>query len=406
MVGSERSFGRAVLLSAASLLATVFVLEIGFRVAGYDFEKKARTLETIPIYYRKPMLPVEEGCLRRRGPDQWEGKVLTSMRRWVGVPDQYLPEERALSVSYDKLGFRNPEDLDDWTVVVVGDSFTELGYLAYEDLFTSRVAAQLNLRVKNLGVSYAGPFTYLCYLRAYGRATSTRHAVMAFFEGNDLDDLVLEDKELRKAREPSENTPPGAAKFYPPAPELKPQSSFLKALHRLATSDRKEPRPTGVAWNFATHFFTGGGARVPVSIAYSPPWSSAVSDHQRNLLGRALNGWARVARSGGMKPWLLYIPCKQRALYGYLTEALSPQQRIAPWEPTDLPAMVQSMAEERGIEFIDSTPALQAETARGRLTYNTIYDSHVNRLGSLTIARVLAEALDSQEGEISARISR
>jgi hypothetical protein len=37
--------------------------------------------------------------------------------------------------------------------------------------------------------------------------------------------------------------------------------------------------------------------------------------------------------------------------------------------------------------------ALRAETAAGNLTYNTVMDSHVNRLGSSTVARVLAGAL-------------
>jgi hypothetical protein len=41
-----------------------------------------------------------------------------------------------LEAAYDRDGFRNP-DLEDWQVVVIGDSLTEQGYLPEEDLFTS-----------------------------------------------------------------------------------------------------------------------------------------------------------------------------------------------------------------------------------------------------------------------------
>ena len=46
-----------------------------------------------------------------------------------------------------------------------------------------------------------------------------------------------------------------------------------------------------------------------------------------------------------------------------------------------------------GIRFIDLTAALRREADAGRLTYNPIADTHLNRLGSLTVGEALADAL-------------
>lgn len=82
-----------------------------------------------------------------------------------GGLDEAYRNERPVTVAYDEQGFRNPDDLIDWDIVVVGDSFVELGYLPYEDLYTTRLGRLLGCRVKNLGCSYTGPFTYDYYLK-------------------------------------------------------------------------------------------------------------------------------------------------------------------------------------------------------------------------------------------------
>ena len=51
---------------------------------------------------------------------------------------------------------------------------------------------RLGVRVKNLGVSGTGGFSHAAYLKHYGVAPSTSDAVLVFFEGNDLKDLVRE----------------------------------------------------------------------------------------------------------------------------------------------------------------------------------------------------------------------
>ena len=376
------------LIALASLLVSLSAVEVGFRLAGFDFEQKARSLEKVPIFFRRPMVPFGEAFYRRAGPARWDGKVLTPMLRRSGLPEHLLPEESEVSILYDDQGFRNPLDLDDWEVVVVGDSFTELGYLPYEDLFTTLVGDQLQVRVKNLGISFTGPFTYVALLREYGHAESTRHAIMAFFEGNDVGNLAREANWLRMASR-RRNRQHEEPVMLSPLDEMRPQSSFVRALYDLATRDwfggeRREPNCV----------FSTAASRVPVIVNYLPPAANEVNPALRHLLAEALHSWARTAREFGMKPWLLYIPCKRRVLHDHLAQLPNTTKRIAEWTPTDLPAMVRSVSEKHGIEFVDATSELRSQTADGRLTYNR-FDSHVNRLGSATIARVLVEELRS-----------
>ena len=44
--------------------------------------------------------------------------------------------------------------------------------------------------------------------------------------------------------------------------------------------------------------------------------------------------------------------------------------------------------------FIDPTQALVDETKKGNLTYNHVFDTHLNRFGSLIVAETIAEELE------------
>lgn len=46
------------LLALASAGLTVLALEVGFRAADFDFEFKAHAFNTVPIFYRQPIVPV------------------------------------------------------------------------------------------------------------------------------------------------------------------------------------------------------------------------------------------------------------------------------------------------------------------------------------------------------------
>ncbi len=379
--------GSTALLALASTLLAVGGTEAVFRVAGFDFEQKERELAKVPIYYRRPTQPIGDAFFHRPGPAQWKGRVLQTMLRRAGVPETLLPEDPERVYRYDADGFRNPLGMQDWEVVVVGDSFTELGYLADEDLFSARAVAPLGLRARNLGASFTGPLTHVTYLREFGAAPSLRHAVLAFFEGNDVENLRREERWEREAREARAAAPDGRLvrvplDFHPP------QTSFVRALYRRLFRPHAELPP-----HEPNFIYFLGEATQPVSIRYTPPNAQEIPPRMREVLDDAFARWATTSRELGARPWLLYLPCKLRVLHGAIEPTGESHGRLAEWTPTDLPQYVGERSRHFGIEFVDATPALRQLALEGTLPFNAVLDTHANRAGSHAIGRVLEKAL-------------
>jgi hypothetical protein len=376
------------LLVAAAVAGTVLLLEVACRLLGVDFEFKARAFERVPIFYRQPVVPVGDGFFRRPGPATWTGRVLDAGMRAVQRHEGIYAADPVVTIAYDRDGFRNPEDLADWGVAVAGDSFTELGHLPYEELFTTGLARRLGTGVRNLGVSYTGPFTQTFYLRAYGRAPSTSDAVLVFFEGNDFGDVV---KERRRMDEASRAAPRPPARSL--VDELEPQSSLLLALSRLIARLGAEPAaPPGSVVNA---YFVHGGSRSPVTLVYRPGPARELPERTRSLMTEALAAWGTTARELGLRPWLAFMPCKRRVLDGHLVE---PTGEPLPPLDSDLPVFIEEAAARGGVRFVNLVPALRAHTEEGRLTYNGVWDTHLNVAGSRAVAETLAGALSAVRG--------
>lgn len=370
-------------LSLVTFALVLLVAEGLFRLVGFNFKDPTRGLAKIPIYYRAPGLRLGEAYYRRDGPQIWQGRVIHQMLRWAGHDDlaRFYEDAPSITARYDRDGFRNPENLSDWEVAVVGDSFVELGYLADENLFTTGLAERLGIRVRNLGVAETGPLTHIAYLSAFGKAESTAHAVLVFYEGNDLWDLALEAERVRNVRQ-GEPLPENRLSLHTP------QTSLIEAIRQLVIGrDARLHRRVNATYE------APNGERFPVTFYTAPPPWAEVATPLRQELALALAGWAQSARRAGMQPWLLFMPSKLRILYDQVEFVDTEGESLERWRPNDLPAALEHQALAAGIRFIDATPALRNEMLAGRLPYNTVYDSHLNRLGSQRVADVLAGAL-------------
>jgi len=345
----------------------MFVVEGIFRWAEYDFARgQEETYTAYPIFYRQPRVPLGDIFFRRTGPDSWTGNVLRSAYVLQGGTDDTFTDVPSVTITYDSEGLRNPVGLSDWDVVVVGDSFVELGHLAYRDLFTTQLANLLGWSVKNVGVSYSGPSTYVAYLEHFGLAPGTRHALMVFFEGNDLVDLEREIQARRRYTATGQREERA----------ITPQTSFLRALYHFFRQQVQPPE---------TRAFFG---EEQVTLHYRPPFRVELSDHVQDALNSTLKDWATVATTHTVRPWLVYMPCKRRVLDGYV------RGNIPAWEPSDLPVYMEELAAKHDIAFIDLTPAMRREAARGKLTYNGEWDTHLNSYGASIVAQVLAQAIE------------
>ena len=360
---------------------TFGLAEAACRVMNLDFNEllgARKANEAFPIYFRMPTHPSGDVFFTRPPGATWTGKPLQTLLKNHRSTDEAYTGEKEITIRYSKEGFRNPDSLTDWEVAVVGDSFTESGYLPEDQIFTGVAAAKLGQRVKNLGITDTGNFSHVHYLAAYGEAPSCKRSVLAFFEGNDLTDNVNESKALELFQQTGER----------PSHDIPVQPSLLKAVWNLIR-DFKHLRLSDRS--YANAWFRSGDREIPVTIADAPPSVAQMSPEQLNALASALELYASTARKAGMNPHLLYLPCKRRVLHNSLRKG---QDYPEPdWTPGDLPQYLAAECGKRGIQFVDATPDLQRASEKGVLTFNPIYDTHFNEEGHRIVGEVLARSL-------------
>lgn len=366
-----------------SLFVCLALAEGFFRAIRFDFSGEKRAFQQIPPYYRQPTVPTGEVYFRRPGPQQWTGQVLHSqLKRLKYAPNPY-GDEPEITVTYNEAGFRNPETMSDWDIAVAGDSFTELGYLAYDQLFTSLLGTMTDMTVLNLGVSQTGPFTHLSYLREYGIASSTKHTVIVFFEGNDLDNVDSEYQALMAWQQTGQRT----------YRAFKRQPSMLRAFFELeeaaTITHRRRERDDGLAqWLRMNAYFKSSQGDIPITLLYTPPDSTHISADTFDHLNFFFRKYAAFQQERQITASLVFMPSKRRVLHGHITFSETAPEALKQWQPNNLPRVISRLCDQYGIQFIDVTAALVEETRdTKRLLYNSVYDTHLNAHGSLIVAR-------------------
>lgn len=358
-------------LAVLALTGGVLVVDTAFIHSGFDFDRNNRMLAEIPLYLQEPRVATGPAFFHRSGPMTWKGTIFGGGRE--------------IAIAYDQDGFRNPEGLEDWEVVVVGDSTIEQGYLPEAKLLTTRLGQRLELRVKNLAVAHTGPFTHIHYLETWGRAPSTRQAVLVFFEANlsliDKEEAALSRLETDGVRE---------------SRTIVSQSSIVKATLGVisqafggAVVSRRIVVPT--PQTNADLELPGGAESSRVVTFCRAPGSRHLPEQKIERMHAVIGKWGETARDLGLEPWLLYMPCKRRILHPYLRFEAD-AGRIGRWRPTDLPGVVERLALSQDVGFLNPIPQLSAATSRGVLVYDPL-ETGLSEKGSKLVARIVAGKL-------------
>jgi len=370
---------RKILFSLIAFLFFYGLCELTFQFIGFDFSQTTRDLESVPTFYRIPTTPFGEAYYRRPGSTSWTGKVVTAQMQRIGYDAKWFPNEQEITLQYDQAGFRNPADLEDWEIVVIGDSFTELGNLEYDDLVSTQLGSLMDRSVKNLGISYTGILNQTACLEHFGIAKSTKHVVWVFFEGNDLQDMVLESQRLSRIET-------GAKGHVDLIANRKIQSSLTGAIQNaLFAPSRLEIY--GPAVN-AT--LSRGSESVRFKLDYTPVGSEMlgpVGDQFRV----AIEKLADLCRQRELKLWCVYMPTKRRVFHSlrYEVDTDATLHLRQPWQPSDLPQWLELQCRQKQIEFVDATPSLIELNKSAEFSHNLVFDTHLSVAG----ARVVAESL-------------
>lgn len=368
------------------LCAFVAVLEAAGRVARIDFAHLGKKnapdpREAYPIWSREPDLPLPEVYFQHRGPATWTGQPIRALEVLRKGTDNAYVDEPQITVQYDANGFRNPPELKDWDAVVVGDSYTELGYLPFEQISSSVAAKQTGLHIKNLGVCDTGLLTYAAYLRHFGAAPSCKRVVYVMFEGNDVQDTTAEYEALERFQQTGERE----------CKEVGPQHSFVRAVIDLARNRAKTPQPQ----SYQNAWFVAGGKELPITISNELPVDPLTMTPNQILAVKAgIARMAEEARALHLEASLVYVPLNNRVYHGMLRFDDKLDAEIRNWRPHDLPGWVEGLCREQGIAFHNALPPLRAAAERGQYVHNRILDCHVNAEGARIIGEVIAAALN------------
>lgn len=288
-------------------------------------------------------------------------------------------------VRLDRHGFRNDRDLSTADVAVVGDSFVDTVETPSDRLMTTVLGQLTESTVANLGRGGYGPQQTLIVLRRYALPLNPKVIVWAFYEGNDLHDVVTYDRLLSALRS-------GELDVQPSAYERSFARSALGALYQLL--DGCTP-----AWpNVATGVFrNAAGRNVQMHfLMLGPPENDRWSPEHESALGRvreALQHAHELTRSRGIALVVAFIPMSFR-VYGDAVQCAD-DSNCAGWALNDLPqrleAVIGQISDE--IRYVDLTPRFVAEAKRRRLLYLPD-DTHWTVDGHRLAAEVIAEALE------------
>ena len=286
-------------------------------------------------------------------------------------------------VACDRNGFRNARDLSTAELVVLGDSFVEGGLVAADDLMTTTLSQLLGCTVANLGQSAYGPQQELAVLKRFGASLRPRLCIWTFYGGNDLDDVERYDQLRQQSIPTAVRSTPRERSFGRNALQV-----LSERLGPYFTPDPAGRAPWGTLQNedgrTTQLFFDYRGAQLSSR-------GLAALDKAVSVLSAA-----HTACVTNRVPLLVvFVPEKFRVYRDYCT--FRPDNPCVDWVLDDLPGQLGARitALGPGISFLDLTPALAREAARGRLLYFAD-DTHWSAEGHQVAGRAIAAYITRQ----------
>ena len=96
----------------------------------------------------------------------------------------------------DEYGFRNPKRTNKPKILLVGDSYTHGACVDTGQDIAGQLRELLKIPVMNLGYAGNGPLIEFATLREYASNFRPEHVFWIYYESNDIEDLLLEQKSL------------------------------------------------------------------------------------------------------------------------------------------------------------------------------------------------------------------
>ena len=391
-----------------ALLSTGSLFLCSFLVFGLVelFPDLARSLHLTSIHYYalRERYVTDESLIFRMRPFYQQHKR-TGYRGDLYEPIYGIDEpEITYEGIFDKDGFRNAGEGRDTDIVVLGDSFIEIGE-SDADLFTQKLEHISGLRTANLGTAWYGPFQYLEAFKRYGVERQPKYAVLSFFEGNDLKD-IREYVHWAKGGDyyHFNLSSKGALGRYRLALRETAQhlTEIAKAVGKSGAASESQERtavhPDIVDLNLAGQHYK---ARFGYDIDTRDNSQLAQTDEFKDFR-KLLTEFQKVCSEHQIVPLFLFIPTKAHIYAEYTTDLSGTnwtsirETQVAAKD--NVRNVIISLANELHIQPIDLTPVFGRAAQEGKLLYYP-FDTHWNRAGREVAAEAVAKALGTlQQG--------
>jgi hypothetical protein len=149
--------------------------------------------------------------------------------------------------------------------------------------------------------------------------------------------------------------------------------------------------------SWITGYFKSDAGEIPITLRDRPPSRDQMSADTIKQLEYFFDQYAAFGKERGLEIWSVFMPSKERAVYGMVRFADDAPADVKEWKPTDLPQVISDLATSRGIRFMDLTPAFNnAAQTNHKLLFNGIYDCHLNSAGSRLVAEEMARVLSAR----------
>jgi hypothetical protein len=367
-------------------------------------------LDSVEYYMNKNLLVPDEEFVYRSKPLLRITTRQSVDARPFGVES---PPAATEEWATDEEGFRNAHAVRSCDVVLVGDGMLNSGRTLSET-FGSSVGKHLHRCVANLGVSGHGPFQFVRTFERYGLPKRPAYAVLAFNEGNDLQDV----EKYNAWRAGSPTSFWGGYEIAISNPAVRLGVAARQAVRRA----RNE-----VWLQAASGVFRNSGAAHPLAgnLAWVRLWGQAefpmvFVDRQQVQSAaeiRKTQGWAQLRSllsrfrtlsvEHEITPVILFVPTAAHIYAQYSTERSGTawlemrDEQIRAKE--NLETAVARLSGELGMRFVSLTAPFQRAAKNGAVLYES-FSVHLTPLGTDIGGAYLADTLSALDRE--ARRSR
>ena len=388
----EQTFKTIVL--AGAIIIPIIGVDVAMRLA-----QPKRYVGTMRLFHRPPNV-AKTGLIR---------DVPKTAFTYPVVRDGYPAME--FTLTGDKRGFRNKVDLEQYDVLMLGDSFTEGSDVSDDDIWPAVFAAKSGASVYNLGMSGGNPRTYLATLKKYLDEISPGTVVCMVYEGNDF---RASNFKVKRSRGSVWN------RVFKRSPLRR---RFKECVIRIfAPLNTKRPVAQGRALSPGHPLYAvscmplaapaGANAKY-YAFELKPLLKHLVTrDKFVHSMGfvkacESLRGIKKRCDEGGVRLVVMYAPDKSHVLLPLVRDTLSPERFHAfmALKEKDLPepdalfdmlvpklrvreAALAEFCREEDLEFVSVTEPLREGIASGIQAYFT-YDQHWTPPGHVIVAETL-----------------